>query len=74
LPDAGKLGCQPARPARPAPEEIEGRVVHRPVVPAADEDGAARDPDVPPLIHSDQGERLEESGRLPGVHIQTGPP
>jgi hypothetical protein len=74
LPDPGKLGRQLARPARPAPEQIECRVVYRPLFPAADEDGAARDPDVPPVIHSDQAERFEESRCLPGVYIQSGPP
>jgi hypothetical protein len=74
LPDAWKLARQAARPARPAPEQIERCVVHRPVFSAADEDGAARDPDVTPVIHSDEGERLEESRCLRQVYIQAGPP
>jgi hypothetical protein len=74
LPDPRKLARQTAGPTRPAPEEIECRVIHRPVFPAADEDGATRDPDVLPVIHSDQGERLEESRCLPGVYVQAGPP
>jgi hypothetical protein len=74
LPDAWKLSRQAIRSARAAPEQIERCVVHRPVLPAADEDGAARDPDVTPVIHSDECERLKESRSLHQVYIQAGPP
>jgi hypothetical protein len=73
LSNSGKLTTESARSRGAAPEQIEGRIVQRPILGAADEDGAAGSPHIAPISHAEKGERPEEGRRLPRVYVQTSP-
>ena len=73
LSNSGELTTEPARSGGPPPEQIEGRIVQRPILGAAYEDGAARNPHIAPSTQTEKDERPKEGRRLPRVHVQTDP-
>jgi hypothetical protein len=74
LPDPGKLTAQRAGPTFPLPEQVEGRVVDRLILPPPYKDRPARNPHVPWIIQTDESQSSEEGCSLARIHVQPSPP
>jgi hypothetical protein len=73
LSNSGELTPESARPGRPPPEQIEGRIVQRLILGPAYEDGSACNPHIAPVTQTEKGESPEEGRRLSRVHVQADP-
>jgi hypothetical protein len=73
LSNSGELTPEWARSGGPAPEQIEGRIVERPILGAAYEDGSACNPHIAPIAQAEKGESPEKGRRLPRIHVQANP-
>jgi hypothetical protein len=73
LSNSGELIPEAARSGGPAPEQIEGRIIQRPILGAAYEDGSACNPYIAPIAQPEKREGPEEGLRLPRVHVQANP-
>jgi hypothetical protein len=74
LTNPGKLTLEPARSLGSAPEQVEGSIENRPIIPPSNEDGPACNSHPISCVETDEGEGTKKRGSLTRIHVQAGTP